>query len=198
MGWAPDYATSTELGGYLRIDDLDDDVEAALAVAAASRAIDDHTNRQFGLLDAPEARLYTARYDYDRRTWVVDVDDFQTDTGLVVTVDGDPVATFDLEPINAAGKGRPWTRIGFTAGSEVTPTGCRHEVSATARWGWTEFPLPVAQATLLQGARFFQRRGAPFGVAGSPEMGSELRLLSKVDPDVAVMLRGWGRPRASG
>lgn len=198
MAWAPDYVTSTDLAGYLRIDDLDDDVEAALAITAASRAVDETTNRQFGLIDAPEARIYTARPDYDRGFWVVDVDDLQTVTGLVVTVDGETLTTYVKEPVNAASKARPWTRLAFTADSELTPSGDRHEISVTARWGWTSVPVPVQQATLLQASRLFKRRDAPFGVAGSPEMGSELRLLAKVDPDVAVTLRGLSRPRAVG
>jgi hypothetical protein len=51
----------------------------------------------------------------------------------------------------------------------------------------------VHTATLLQGGRLYTRRSALFGIAGSPESGSEMRLLSKVDPDVAVMLRGYRR-----
>ena len=45
----------------MHITDTDDDVQIALAVTAASRAIDRRTNRQFGLVAAPEARYYTAR-----------------------------------------------------------------------------------------------------------------------------------------
>jgi len=56
-------------------------------------------------------------------------------------------------------------------------------------------PTTVKQATLLQASRVFARREAPFGVAGSPDMGSELRLLEKVDPDVAVMLVPYVRNR---
>jgi hypothetical protein len=66
----------------------------------------------------------------------------------------------------------------------------------TAVWGWTAVPTSVKQATLLQASRFHKRRHAPFGVAGSPEMGSEIRLLSRVDPDVSVALRDFNRLRA--
>jgi hypothetical protein len=60
MAWAPDYITAEQLAAYLRITDDDDDVELAIAVGAASRAIDNHTNRQFGKVDAAEQRLYTS------------------------------------------------------------------------------------------------------------------------------------------
>lgn len=198
MAWAPDYVTVDDLAAYLRITDLDDEAELGLAVTAAARAVDQTTNRQFGKVDAVEARTYYARPDYERGYWTVDVDDFQTATGLAVTVDGDAVTTFTTAPVNAAQKGRPWTRIEFTATSEAQPSTHPHEVAVTALWGWTTVPVPVEQATLLQASRLFARRGSPFGVAGSPEMGNELRLLARVDPDVAVSLRAFTRHRAVG
>jgi len=198
VAWAPDYLTVEELAAYLRIDDDVDDLELAAAITAASRAIDHATNRQFGKVAAAEERLYTARPDLERGYWVVDVDDFQTATGLVVTVAGDVLATFTKEPVNAPAKGRPWTRLAWTAESELTPCGARHEIGVTIPWGWTAFPATVVTATKLQSSRFFTRRNAPFGVAGSPDQGSEMRLLAKVDPDVAVMLSDYKRPRGVG
>jgi hypothetical protein len=196
VAWAPDYVTSTELADYLRIDDLDDDVALALAATTASRAVDDHCTRQFGALEDAEARTYYARPDYKGGYWIVDTDDYQTATGLVVSVDGTVVTTFLKEPVNAPQKGRPWTRVAFTVDSEAQPTTHPHEVVVTALWGWTAVPEAVQQATLLQASRLFWRRNAPAGVAGSPEMGSEIRLLAKLDPDVAVSLRGYRRLRS--
>lgn len=51
-------------------------------------------------------------------------------------------------------------------------------------------PVPdtVKLATMIQASRLYHRRNSPFGIAGSVEMGSELRLFNKVDPDVAVLL----------
>jgi hypothetical protein len=69
-------------------------------------------------------------------------------------------------------------------------------VEVAALWGWTSVPPTIMQANLIQAARFLKRRDAPFGVAGSLELGSEIRLLSKLDPDVALMVgaykRNWG------
>jgi hypothetical protein len=197
MAWAPPYATEDDLASYVGIDDTDDHVELALANESAARAIDQATNRQFGKLDAAAERIYSVRYDYERGVYVADVDDFQTTSGLVVTVDGDAVTTFTKEPVNAASMGRPWTRLVFTSESEVSVCG-GSEVGATVAWGWTSVPDTIHNASLLQGARFFKRRLAPFGVAGSPDMGSELRLLAKVDPDVEVMVRAYRRIRAVG
>lgn len=196
MAWAPDYVTSTDLADFLRIDDMDDDVALALAVTTAARAVDDHCGRQFGKVDSVEARTYYARPDYKTGYWVVDVDDYQTATGLVVTVGGTTVTTYLKEPVNAPAKGRPWLRVAFTVASEAQPSTHPHEVAVTALWGWTAVPVAVQEATLLQASRLFWRRNAPAGVAGSPDMGSEIRLLAKLDPDVAVSLRGYRRLRS--
>lgn len=198
MAWAPDYVTTDELSTYLRIDDAVDEVELGVAIAAASRAIDHATNRQFGKVEMAEERTYRARPDYGSGYWVVDVDDYQTAAGLAVDVGGTAVAAFVSEPVNAAAEGRPWTRVAFTGDSEAQPATAPHEVAVTAVWGWTAVPVPVAQATLLQASRFVTRRNAPFGIAGSPDSGSEMRLLARLDPDVAVALRPFARLRSVG
>lgn len=197
MAWAPDYVTDDELKNFMRIPDTDDDAEIAFAISTASRAIDDHCNRQFGSVTA-ESRLYTARYDYDRCRWVVDIDDLMSTAGLTVTVDGVTLTAYVKEPVNAAQKGRPWTRLVVDSDSSVVPTGDEYEVDMTAPWGWTAVPTAVKEATLLQGSRLHTRRDSPYGIAGSPDQGSELRLLARLDPDVAVSLRGLVRPRAVG
>lgn len=197
MAWAPDYVTTSQLKSYLRVGDAVDDAELAFAITAASRAVDQDTNRQFGVLSAAEERIYRAYPDYERGYWVVEVDDFQSTTNLAVEVDDTVVTTFLKEPRNASQRSRPWTRVVFTSDSETLP--CRaSEVAVTALWGWTAVPDTVKQATLLQASRFFKRRDAPFGIAGSPDQGSELRLLARVDPDVQVTLRSYRRTRAVG
>lgn len=188
MAWAPDYITLSEMKAFLRDGETIDDVQIGVAITAASRAIDRHTNRQFGVVAAAEERLYTGRYDRRRCRWVVEVDDFQSTTNLAVEVDGETGATYTKEPVNAAVKGRPWTTLAFDSDSPVVPTGAEHEVAVTALWGWTAVPVPVKQATYLQASRFLNRRDSPYGIAGSPDVGSEMRLLARLDPDVSVSL----------
>lgn len=193
MPWAPDYVTSTELKAYLRIGDAVDDAEVALVVTAASRAVDRTTNRQFGLVAAPEARKYTAYWDKALCRYIVDVDDLMTVVGLTITTEAGTVDAYDLTPANAAVESLPWTRLVVKPEASVKPPLTEDAVTVTAKYGWTTVPTAVKQATLMQAARFFKRRDAPFGVAGSPEAGSELRLLAKVDPDVAVVLGPYQR-----
>lgn len=198
MAWKPDYITSTELKTELKITDSTDDAWVALVVTAASRAVDRHTRRQFGKLDTPTARVCgPASYRLELDRWVVPIPDLMTSTGLLVELDGVAVTDAELEPFDAADEGRPWTRLALAEGSSVTwPTRGRR-VDVTATWGWSAVPTTVKTATMLQAQRFYARRDSPYGVAGSPDLGSELRLLAKVDADVAVMLTDYVRPAAA-
>jgi hypothetical protein len=50
-------------------------------------------------------------------------------------------------------------------------------------------PTGVILAALIQANRYYKRRDAWAGVAGSPDMGNEIRLLAQLDPDVQTMLK---------
>lgn len=195
MVWQPDYATLAELKSFMRISDTVDDAELAFAISAASRSIDAHTDRQFGQLASPILWSYLAWPDLHRNRWVVEIDDLMTAVGLIVEVPTVGTTTeFTKEPLNGAGKARPWTRIVFNRLASVHPV-CtdNYAVNVTGQFGWTVVPVAVKEACLLQASRFAKRRDAPFGVAGSPDLGSEIRLLAKVDPDVAVILTPYRR-----
>lgn len=208
MAWAPDYCTAAELKTHLRITDTDDDTPLGISITAASRAVDHACNRQFGQTSPAAARYYTweggempvqhSRYGYRE---MLEIDDLMSTTNLVVKGDYDDdgvyettltAAAANLYPWNAAANGRPWTHLVLSA-NEAFPTLPR-AVEITALWGWSAVPTLVKQATLVQAARFFSRRNSPFGIAGSPELGSELRLLARLDPDVAQMLGTVARP----
>lgn len=201
MAWKPLYASSAELAQYLRIPDGDvvDEDELVFAVTAAARAIDKAANRQFGKVGAPQARTYTnAQWDRDEGLWFYEIDDLTTVVGLTLAIGGQTLTDYELWPLNAAADLMPWTRLYIAAASTVSPSTSTDRLTATADWGWTNLPPTIKQATLLQASRFFVRRNAPFGVAGSPELGSELRLLAKVDPDVEVMVTPYKRRRKVG
>lgn len=199
MAWAPNYATTAEARSYVtRHADTVDDTELALAITASSRAIDLHTHRQFGVVTAQE-RFYTPRWDRRRCRWIIEFDDLMSESGAdyqLQDADGNDRGAIDaytLEDVNAAAIGRPWTRMVVKPTSTYLPTGLENEAAFTAPWGWTAVPDTIKQATLLQTSRLFTRRNAPFGIAGSPESGSEMRLLARVDPDVAVTIAPYVR-----
>lgn len=181
--WKPDYATGEQVKKFAKIDDDIDDEEFALYASAASRAVDRCTGRQFGLVAAPEQRAYPVRWTRARHRWIAAIDDLMTEVGLT------GVADYILLPRNAAQEGKPWEVMAFTA----DPRDSNGEITPTARWGWSAVPPSVGLATRLQGNRFAARRDSPFGVAGSPQAGTELRLLERADPDVAVSLKAYRR-----
>lgn len=187
---------------YLKVNGQVDDVRVGEVIEAASRAIDLACNRQFGVVTVAEERFYTARFDLERRRWVVAIDDLMNTSGFtaeVQDVDGNTVGAIDnyvLEPRNAAQAGRPWTHLLVRPGSAQSPTGARDEVAITALWGWSAVPTAIKVATKIEANRFLSRKDSPYGIAGSPDMGSELRLLARLDVDVVKMIapfrRWWG------
>lgn len=207
MALFPDYASLSEMRAYLRIDDeydTTDDAQLALAITAASRAIDRSTNRQFGLSASAVARVYTAEWSTTHSRYTADIDDVMTTASMVVKTADSTEGSYDtthtdyqLLPFNAAGDTRPWTRVMFPRGTSV-PCG-PGRIQVTASWGWSTVPDTIKQACLIQASRFHKRRDSPFGIAGSPDLGNELRLLDRLDPDVAVLLspyrRWWGAAR---
>lgn len=202
MAWKPSYVTTAEMRAFLRINDGVDDAELDPAIEAASRAIDVTCNRQFGVVASAEERFYTARFDLERRRWIVPMDDLMSITSFAAETqdaDGNTVGAIDdyvMEPRNAAQEGKPWTLLMVRPGSSFRPTGVTDEVAITGLWGWSAVPDAIVAATKLQASRFFARRESPYGVAGSPQHGSELRLLARLDVDVAMMVapyrRWWG------
>ncbi|MBQ1061326.1 hypothetical protein [Micromonospora sp. C41] len=192
MPWKPDYLTDTEAADFVRAPGVDL-ADLATWCTAASRAIDKRCNRQFGQVDTLTARTYRrpAVYDVVSGLWLLEIDDVQDVTGM--TVGGTALASSGatLLPDNAVLDGRPYERLGFAD----YPDG---PVIVAAVFGWTEVPAQVVGATKLQVSRWSSRRDSPYGIAGSPENGSELRLLARLDPDVSTTLAGLARRRRVG
>jgi hypothetical protein len=200
MAWSPDYCSASELKAHLRVSDSADDAEIGIVISAASRAIDHAAGRQFG--NASQTRVYAWRGECAEGRPAVGIDDVMTTVGLTVKLDTDNDGSFattltlgtdfDMWPANAPADGEPWTHLKFLPGG-VLPD---YPVQVAGTFGWTAVPTIVKNACLIQAARFFVRRDASFGVAGSPELGSETRLLERLDPDVAVMIaavrKWWG------
>jgi len=192
MAWQPDYVTLSDIKPYLRIGDNIDDDALKMAITSASRTIDRATGRQFGATASVEQRTYELRWSQTRSQWMGDIDDVMTLVGLVVTVSGAATTDYTLFPLNSTERGRPWERIILESSTPAT-LGGPPTVLVDATFGWSAIPDTIKQATLTQAARFFKRRDSPYGVAGSPEFGNELRLLSRLDPDVDLMIRPYRR-----
>ena len=193
MPWRPDYLTLADAKAFLRVDDTVDDAEITGWITAASRAIDKRCNRQFGKLSVAAARTYRrpAVYDPLLGLWLVEIDDVQDVTGMLVGGVAYAASGAVLLPDNAPADNEPWQRLSFTT-CPTTP------LVVTAVWGWTAVPAQVPAAAKLQCSRWNKRRDSPYGIAGSPDQGSEMRLLAKLDPDVATTLAGLSRRRRVG
>lgn len=181
MAWAPVYATVQQLQEFTRIPDDADDSQCSIALATSARTIDQRCRRQFGQDDAPVTRYYR---------WGT-IDDLMVADDVVVAVGGNVMDADDyyFAPRNAPADGMPWTELCWwdAFGDD------QDDIAITARWGWTAIPDPIVEATLLQASRVLSRRDSPYGVAGSPTVGSEMRLLAKLDPDVLVAVEPYRR-----
>lgn len=189
MTWAPDYGTVTQLRDYVSADP-DSDVAPFLALwlTTASRNVDLFCARQFGKVALAETRFYPSGWDRHLGEYTATIDDLMDTTGFTVTDYNGTVLTaadYELRPLNAPAKGKPYTEI-------CLPTAGRYGLLGL--WGWNTAPSAVTVGMLLQGSRLNKRRDSPFGIAGSPQQGSEIRLLAQLDPDFKTSLRPYVRP----
>lgn len=180
MALGDPYATLDELKAHLGIalTDTADDAVLTRALGAVSRqGIEKFCHRQFNDAGTPSARVYRP----DRHRLAL-VDDFSTDTGLVVEVDTGDTGTYDttltsadyvLEPLNGVVDGESgWPYWRILAVNTWWPLGHVHpSVRVTARWGWAAVPDPVKQACLLLAAEMGKLKDAPFGVLGFADYG---------------------------
>ncbi len=195
------YATLEEFKVWVGIpvlDDTDDDT-LQLALDAASGQIDAYCDRTFTVDETPTVRVYSPDLG-----GILTVDPISSTTGLVVATDDNNDGTYEttwtlgvdyrLDPPNAAAYGEAYTRL-VALGTRWFPRlRYRPSVQVTALFGWPgDVPAAVKEAALLQAALLWKRKDAPFGVAGSVELGSEMRILSKLDPNAQDLLRPFRR-----
>lgn len=193
------YASLGDLKSAIRITDTDSDGLLQVVLDAATSAIDEHCGRTFA---ASTGGATTRRFEPEHGR--VQIDDVYDPTGIVITVAGNVLAAavpnvsvgYILTPENAIALGEPITGFYYTA-YQLAPWALMRfyeRASAyvtTPYWGYAAtIPPSVKYACILQASRWFARRNSPYGIAGSPDMGSELRLLAKLDADVAVLLAG--------
>lgn len=179
------------------------------AVNAASRAVDDWTDRRFWADAEPTTRLVYPKGDDGYELWL-DVDIAST-SGLAIATDpngnGSYTNVFDaadyrLWPYDATLPGSlygGWWKL-ESAGRwrfDVRGINGRHgylPVQITARFGWSFLPDPVEQATLLVAAQLFKRKDAPFGVAQFGDIAAVQ--IVRQDKDVQGLLQRYQRDAA--
>lgn len=208
------YCTLAELKDWLMPNigsDTSGDDRLSIAINAASRAIEQHTGRQFWQTSTSggDTRYATA----SDATTLLERDlgvDIISLSALYTDEDGDrtyertwTTGDYDLEPVDAASNYRPYTRISTTPdGDYAFPVGISKAVKLVGVFGYCttsgqdQWAGEVKQACLIQASRFYLRASTPMGVAGNSAFG-EMRILNRLDPDVELMLghlvRGMAR-----
>lgn len=193
-----DYCTKAELQQRLWPDDAspsEQDLQVmAQIIEGVSKQIESLTGRRF--YASTETRYYTAEDGDD-----LEVDDLLSVTSLSCDEDGDrtyertwAATDYDLLPENATLDGRPYTHIHITPrGNYAFPVGIRKGVKIVGSFGYgATIPAMVREACLLQCERLIKRKDAPFGIAGSIELG-QMRLIPELDPDVKILLMPYMR-----
>lgn len=186
------YCTLSDLKTSLAIEDIQDDTALEAAILTASRMVDDYTGRFFyrdGTTGAPVTRYYTPN-DW----WICNTDDFISLNEIATDENFDQSYTtvwaatdYMVEPVNNPRRGWPYTRL-LAIGSYLFPRLYPQTVRIKAVWGWSSIPNEIQMATKLQASRLFIRRQSPFGIAGTPDLGT-VRLSSRLDPDVEALIR---------
>ena len=186
------YVTLNEVKDALNLEDSIDNAGIELAIATASRMIDDYCGRFFyqdGTSIAPATRYYTPQDFY-----TVTVDDFVSLSEIATDDNFDQLyqtvwtATDAMfEPVNNPSRGWPRSRI-LAVGAYVFPANLPQSVRLKGIFGWSSVPYEVKTAAKIQSARLFLRNQSPFGIAGNTDMGT-VRLAAKLDADVEALLR---------
>ena len=189
------YVTLADLKGFVGIPALDvaDDTTLQRALDAAEEQVNAYTGRRFTAEGSASVRYYRALSGS-----VVEIDPLATTTDLAVALDRAGDGTFEetltldthyrLAPYKAAVLGAPWSRLVALTGTTFPEDDRR--VRVTGRYGYATVPASVKQATLIIATKLWKRKDAPFGIAGSVEFGSEMRILPG-DLDAERLLRPY-------
>ena len=196
-----DYITSSDLGTYagatLGTVNLGN---AALAIAAASRSVDEFCGRDFetGILTASTMQVEV------RSLWRAETPrDFYSTAGLVVALDNDgdgtaettlTTADYQLYPLNGyvVGVGTSsYYQIRLTSQAFQQCYNVRPVLHVTALWGWSAVPDVIKRATAMLALEMLKDPETPFGVIGVDNVGI-MRL--RANPRVANILQPFVRP----
>ena len=199
---ASDYATIAELQQLLwpigSTSDTAEDERMTNILTTVSRWIDNETKTRFYTTSSDETRYYTPD---DPETLFTD--DIISITTLKTDDDADrtyentwDTNDYDPMPDNAALDAHPyrWIVVAPLGDYRFIP-GARKHVQIVGKFGFctsSDEPAGIKDACLLQASRFYKRKDAPFGVISNP-LGGEMRVLSKLDPDVVEMLQPFKR-----
>lgn len=184
------YATLEDFKARFDITSADDDAIIGQILEAASRQVDGWCGRVF-----PDAAGdgTTRRLTADSHCLLILPDDLHSITSVAVDRDGDGVfeTPWEVTDVDTQPYPGPWQVLRPRNGKSF-PTH-RYAVQIVGEWGFgVNVPAPIREATLLQAARLFKRKDAPFGIAGTVDHG-QLQTISRVDPDIQELIKPFIR-----
>lgn len=177
------------------------DQDIRLAIAAASRGIDQALGQRFYAdANALQERLYTANGEKTLR-----IDPLLTLTSLATDPDDDGDfdytwtrdTDFVLEPVNAPADGRPWNTIRILSAGRYAWPSYPNRIKLTGKFGWAAPPVAIKQLTTIIATRLVKRtREAPFGIIGLGMDAAVVRAAAIArDPEYAFLTQGLSRRR---
>lgn len=191
------YCTLNQVKDSLRIplSDTVDDTLLELAINAASRDIDQATERQF--FSTTATRIYTPQ-----DSLITKIDDLISLTSLKVSSAADGVfdltfksSDLQLEPLNGlvGGIPVPFDQIRAVGDFTYPISGGEATVQVTGVFGFPSVPAAIEQATVLLSARVFKRNDSPGGVMGMSDIG--VVRVSFKDPDIERLIMPYKKLR---
>ena len=177
------------------VSDTVDDTLLELAINAASRDIDQATERQF--YSTVATRVYTPQDSY-----ITKIDDLVSLTTLKTSSAADGVfdttwtsTDYQLEPLNGlvGGMAVPYDQIRAVGDYTYPISGGEATVQVTGTFGFTSAPVAIEQATVLLASRIFKRNDSPGGVMGFGDIG--VVRVSRIDPDIDRLIMPYKKLR---
>ena len=176
------YIGLEEFKDRLGITDAADDSQAQIAIQSASNWINVYCGRHF-------YRVTETRTFQPDDIWRLPIDDVVTITAVNVDMDGDGnfeqswtqnvdyqllVGDHDYNP-GSTGYARPYGLLQTIQTGKWLPFTWPYthldRVQIVATWGWPAVPPAVSQAAFILAADIFKFKDAPFGLAGSVDLG---------------------------
>ncbi len=203
VGRAAYYTSAEELQERLGLSGSSYTQTQLMAVQAATSWVNGHCGRHFN--QVTETRTFMPRDVYELVIDdIVSVTSFTLDyngagvydTSWVQDVNYQLVRGMDEFNMLASGEPRPYTRARVTnvAGAGnwfpfIYPFSRLDRVKITGAWGWPAVPAAVRNASLQLAVEMYKLKDAPFGVAGSIDLGA-IRIVG-ANPMIGLLLEPY-------
>lgn len=176
------YIGLDEFKDRLGITDTADDSQAQIAIQSVGQWINDYCGRTF-------TRTAETRTFQPDNIWLLNVDDLVSVSAVSLDMDGDGIFELPLTQnvdyqlrlgaglynVNATGIACPYRQLQVIQTGKwfpfTWPFTHLDRVQITGVWGWPAVPPPVTQAAFILAADIFRQKDAPFGIAGSSDLG---------------------------